>query len=83
MFRGDDQDAVGAGQLVFEAHHLRWQIGFMVLIEHRQIVDAREARIEFAGTKPDQRFGQLAVNGRFAIAADDHGNARQRRRITG
>jgi hypothetical protein len=48
-------------------------------VEHRQIVDAREARIEFAGAKPDQRFGQLAVDRLFAVAADDHGNARQRR----
>ena len=55
----------------------------MVLIEHRQIVDAREARVEFAGAKPDQRFGQLAVDGFFAITADDHGNARQRRRMMG
>ena len=40
-----------------------------------------EARLEFAGAKADQRLDQFAVDGIAAIAADDHGDARQMHRI--
>ena len=71
MFRGNDQDTVGAGQLAFETHDFWRQIAFMILVEHRQIVDAHEICIEFAGAAADQRLSQSAVDGVFAIAADD------------
>ena len=81
MFRGDNQHAVGARQFVFEAHHFGRQVTFIVLVVHRQVVDAGEARGEPAGAKPDQRPGQFAIDGIAAIAADDHGDARQMRGI--
>jgi hypothetical protein len=77
VFRGDDQHAVGTRQLVLKAQHLGRQIAFIVLIVDRQIVDAREARVEFAGAEPDQRPGQFAIDGVAAIATDDHGDAGQ------
>jgi hypothetical protein len=77
MFRGDDQHTVGARQLVFEAHDFRRQAAFVVLVVHRQVVDAGEGRVELAGAKPDQRLGQFAVDGIAAITADNHGDARQ------
>ena len=59
----DDQHAVGARDLVFEARHFRRQIAFVVLVVHWQIIDANEDRLEFAGAKPDERLGELAVDG--------------------
>jgi hypothetical protein len=80
MFGRDNQHAVGARYFIFEAHDLRWQIAFVVLVIHRQIVDARESTVEFAGAEPDQRLGELAIDGIAAIAADNQGDARQLRR---
>jgi hypothetical protein len=73
VFRGDDQDAVGAGELALEAHHLSGQVAFEVLVEHRQIVDAWETGLEAAGAEPGERVGELAVDRIAAVAADDDG----------
>jgi len=34
---------------------------------HRQIVDAGECRLEFTGAEPNERLGELAVDGIAAI----------------
>ena len=73
MLRGDDQDGVGAGELVLVAHDLSGQVAFEVLVEHRQIVDAREIRVEAAGAELGERMGELAVDRIAAVAADDDG----------
>jgi hypothetical protein len=73
VFRSDDQDGVGAGEFALEAHHLRRQVAFEVLVEHRQIVDAREIRFEAAGAELGERMGELAVDRIAAVAADDDG----------
>ena len=62
MFWGDDQDAVGLGDLVLEAHHLGRKVAFVVLVVERQIVDAHEFGVEFPGAELDQRLGELAVD---------------------
>ena len=77
MFRRDDQHAVGARELVLEAHHLGRQVAFVVLVVHRQIVDADEFGVELAGAELDQRLGELAVDRFAAVGADDDGNVRQ------
>ena len=58
VLRRDDQHAVGARDLVFEARHFRRQIAFVVLVVHWQIIDAGEDRLEFAGAKPDGPLGR-------------------------
>jgi hypothetical protein len=77
MFLGDDQHAVGLRDLVLKAHHLGRQMTFIVLVVHRQVIDARECRFEFAGAEPHQRLSELAVDGVPAIVADNHGDAGQ------
>jgi hypothetical protein len=61
-------------QFVLEAHHLRRQAALIILVVHRQVVDACEDRVEFAGAEPYQSVGELAVDGIAAIAADNHGD---------
>src|ERR1700677_2510164 len=51
MFRSNDQDAVGARDLSLEAHDFRRQVAFVILVVQRQIVDAYEMRVEFAGAE--------------------------------
>jgi hypothetical protein len=77
MFRRDDQHAVGLRDLVLKAHNLGRQDAFIILGVHRQVVDARECRFEFAGAEPHESLSELAVDGIAAIAADNHGDAGQ------
>ena len=77
MFRRDDQHAVGLFDLVLEAHHLGRQIAFVVLVVQRQIVDAHEFGVEFAGAELDQRLGEFAVDRFAAVRADDDGDLRE------
>jgi hypothetical protein len=51
MFRSDDEDAVGASEFAFVADDFGGQAAFEILIEHRQIVDAQEIRLEAAGAE--------------------------------
>ena len=76
MFRRDDQDAIGAGDLALETHDLGRQVAFTVLIEHRQVVDADNVGVELVGAELGQGLSELAVDRFPAIAADDDGDVR-------
>lgn len=78
MLRRDDQDAVGARKFILETDDLGGQVAFVVLVVHRQIVDADDPRVEFVGAELDHRLRQLAVDRFAAIAADDDGKERFR-----
>ena len=73
MLRRHEQHAVGAPDLVLEARHLGTVIGFVILVVHRQIVDAHKIRVEFIGAELGERVGELAVDRIAAVAADDDG----------
>ena len=73
----DDKHAVGLFDLVLEAHDLRRQVAFVVLVVERQIVDAHDFGVEFAGAELDQRLGQFAVDRFAAVRADDDGDLRK------
>src|SRR5271168_585357 len=70
MFRRDNQHAVGVADLVLVAHHFGRQVAFVILVVHRQVVDADE----FTGAELYQRLGELAVDRFTAVRADDHGD---------
>ena len=77
VFRRDDQHAVGARQFVLEADDLGGQVAFVVLVVHRQIVDADELGVELVGAELDERLSVFAIDRVTAIAADDHGDLGQ------
>ena len=58
-----------------EADDARRQVGFVVLVVERQIVDLHEAGSRSSvAPELDQRLRQLAVDGFAAVAADDDGD---------
>jgi hypothetical protein len=71
VLRRDDQDAIGLGEFVLEAHDFGHEVVFVVLVVHRQIVDADEFRLELAGGELGQRLGELAIDRFLAVGADD------------
>jgi len=74
MLRRYDQNAVGPRNLVLEARDFGHRVGFVVLIEQRQIVvDAHEMHVEFVGCELGQRLGVFPVDRFLAVRAGDHG----------
>ena len=53
------------------------KVAFMVLVVHRQVVDADQFGVEFAGAELDQRQSELAIDRIAAVGADDNGDLGQ------
>ena len=77
MFGSNDQYAVRLGDLVLETDDLGGKAAFMVLIVHRQVVDADQFGVELAGAELDQRQSEFAVDRIAAVGADDDGDLGQ------
>ena len=77
MLGRNEQHAVRLGDLVLVAHHLGREVAFVVLVIERQIVNAHDFGVEFAGAELDQRLGQLAVDRFAAVRADNDGDLRK------
>ena len=55
------EHAVGAAISSLKRADLGRQVGFVVLVVHRQVVDAHEFGVELAGAELDQRLGDLRL----------------------
>jgi len=69
VLRRDDQHAVGLLDLVLEARHFGRQRALVILIVHRQIVDADDLGVEFSCSELDQGLSKFAVDRLAAVSS--------------